>query len=381
MTSLLNYLEAYIGEKKGHIICVKTDCQSIPATEPIQYVFIERVIDTVERKLPALKTENAWEELKHTWSLGYFCADRQPEKLSLFYLDVKELIGEYGLFLIIDEIDRLFERVEQSQMKYHRNLDSLFGSVSEILNSYACRKAVHLVICGSNWLIRYNLKGDRKNQLFQRFGKQVLEVGKLPENDAKELLYLPYRPYPQLIITEEAVKWIWDYAGGLVWHTKLLGEEAVERAKENGRYVVYPSDVRQSIPKVITDLWCKQFYEGCEEGEERDLVDAMQSLAAKKDAYVHLNQLSELMSISRVEIQRVVKVLTGLKILSVHPIDSQLYKFELDIYRRYFRTNSSKYGQVPEEPDIFQIRQPETGSAESRPAVAETSDDSEWYDF
>ena len=380
-TSLLNYLEAYIREKKGHIICVKTDCQSIPANEPIQYVFIERVIDTVERKLPALKTENAWEELKHTWSLGYFCADRQPEKLSLFYLDVKELIGEYGLFLIIDEIDRLFERVEQSQMKYHRNLDSLFGSVSEILNSYACRKAVHLVICGSNWLIRYNLKGDRKNQLFQRFGKQVLEVGKLPENDAKELLYLPYRPYPQLIITEEAVKWIWDYAGGLVWHTKLLGEEAVERAKENGRYVVYPSDVRQSIPKVITDLWCKQFYEGCEEGEERDLVDAMQSLAAKKDAYVHLNQLSELMSISRVEIQRVVKVLTGLKILSVHPIDSQLYKFELDIYRRYFRTNSSKYGQVPEEPDIFQIRQPETGSAESRPVVAETSDDSEWYDF
>ena len=76
-----------------------------------------------------------------------------------------------------------------------------------------------------------------------------------------------------------------------------------------------------------------------------------------------------------------VKVLTGLKILSVHPIDTQLYKFELDIYRRYFRTNSSKYGQVPEEPDIFQIRQPETGSAESRPAVAETSDDSEWYDF
>ncbi len=396
-TSLLNYLEAFIGLKRDNIICVKTDCQSIPAKDPIQYVFIDRVLDIVERKIPGIKTENAWSELKQNWSSGYFCADQQPEKLSLFYMDVKELIRDKGLFLIIDEIDRLFERVEQTQMKYHRNLDSLFGAVSEILNSYSCRKAVHLVICGSNWLIRYNLKGDRKNQLFQRFGKQVIEVGKLPENDAREVIFLPYRPYPELIITEEAVKWIWDYAGGLVWHTKLLGEEAIERAKKDNRYVVYPSDIRQSMPKVITELWCKQFYEGCEDGEERRFVDAMQSLAAKKDAYVHINQLSDLMGTARVEIQRIITVLLGLKIITAHPIDSQMFRFELDIYRRYFRTNPSIYEQVMEEPDIFQIKQSEKNKNEPFAVINNlqnkelqesdpdlngslSDDDSEWYD-
>ena len=136
--------------------------------------------------------------------------------MGLFYADIKALLGNKGIFLIIDEIDRLFERVEQTQKNNHRNLDSLFGAISEILNSYEYRKAVHLVICGSNWLIRYNLKGDRKNQLFQRFGKQVIEVGKLPENDAREAIYLPYSLYPELTITEEAIEWIWDYAEGLI---------------------------------------------------------------------------------------------------------------------------------------------------------------------
>ena len=357
-TSLLNYFETYIGINRKNIISVKTDCQSIPAKDPIQYVFIDRVLDTIERET-AIKTENRWIELKQNWSNGYFCADQQPEKLSLFYTDVKELLGQKGIYLIIDEIDRLFERVEQSQAKYHRNLDSLFGVLSEILNSVSCRKAVHMLICGSNWLIRYNLKGDRKNQLFQRFGKQIIEVGKLPEYDAREVIFQPYRAYPELLITEEAVKWIWDYAGGLVWHTKLLGEEAVERAYKEGRFVVYPSDVRQSMPKVITELWCRQFYEGCEDGEERNIVDAMQSLAANKDEYVHINQLSELTGLSQIEIQKIINVLIGLKIIAVHPIDNQMYRFELDIYRRYFRTNPSKYEQVSEETDIFKIMKPD----------------------
>ena len=182
-----------------------------------------------------------------------------------------------------------------------------------------------------------------------------------------------------------------------MWHTKLLGEEAIERAKKDNRYVVYPSDIRQSMPKVITELWCKQFYEGCEDGEERRFVDAMQSLAAKKDAYVHINQLSDLMGTARVEIQRIITVLLGLKIITAHPIDSQMFRFELDIYRRYFRTNPSIYEQVMEEPDIFQIKQSEKNKNEPLAVInnlqnkelqepdpdlngSSSDDDSEWYD-
>ena len=88
-------------------------------------------------------------------------------------------------------------------------------------------------------------------------------------------------------------------------------------------------------------------------------------------------------------------MLKELKIVAAHPINSQLYRFELDIYRRYFRTNPSAFEQVPEEPDIFQIKMTETDledmgytarpvsvkeQMESQADRIQDLDDSEWYD-
>ncbi len=356
-TSLLNYLETYIQANRPNIICVKADCQNMPATNCVQYIFIDHVIEHVERQVPGLKGSDSWDALKDEWHSPNFCADRYPEKLSLFYTDIKPLLGEQGIYLIIDEIDRLFERIEEGQVANNRNLDSLFGAISAMLNSSECKQAVHFVICGSNWLIRYNLKGDRKNQLFQRFGKQIIEVGKLPETDARDVICMPYRNYPELVISEEAIDWIWDYIGGLVWHTKLLAEEAIRRAKGDSRRVVYPSDVQQCLPKVLNDQWCKQFYEGCESGAEHKIVDVMQSLASKRELYVHIARISELLHWEIIEVERTMAILKALKVVEQHPIDHQLYRFEQDIYRRYFRTTPSELKRIPEEPDVFQDKQ------------------------
>lgn len=356
-TSLLNYLDTYITANCPNIIGIKVDCQDMPAVDCIQFVFVDYVIDRLERQLPKVKSGEYWEQLKSTWYSPAFCADQHPEKLSLFYADLKEFLSGKGLYLIIDEIDRLFERVEERQTVNNRNLDSLFGAMSAMLNSAECRSVVHFVICGSNWLIRYNLKGDKMNQLFQRFGKQVIEVGKLPREDAREVLLSPYRENTELKISEEAVDWIWNYIGGLVWHTKLLGEEAIRRAKNDFRSIVYPSDVQQCLPRVLDDQWCKQFYEGCESGAEYQVVDAMQSLAAKCDIYIHINRISEMLGWELIEVQRTLVILKSLKVVEQHPIDHQLFRFEQDIYRRYFRTMPSKYKRIPEEPDVFQDRQ------------------------
>lgn len=345
------------------------------------------MIDLVERQLPELRGEDSWGILRNNWYSDHFCADLHPEKLSLFYYDVKQLIGDRGLYLIIDEIDRLFERVEEGQSKNNRNLDSLFGALSAMLNSPECKSAVHFVICGSNWLIRYNLKGDKMNQLFQRFGKQVIEIGKLPEEDAKAVICTPYKDYPELVISKDALDWIWNYTGGMVWHTKLLGEESIQRAKDDFRCVVYPSDVQQSLAKVINDHWCKQFYEGCESGAEYQLVDAMQSLAAKRDGYVHIGRISELLNWEVIEVQRTMVILKALKVVAQHPVDQQLYRFEQDIYRRYFRSTPSLFDKIPEEPDIFQSKQqleeaayePKSGNEEEQVSMEEDSDD--WDGF
>ena len=267
-----------------------------------------------------------------------------------------------------------------------------------MLNSTECRQCVHFVLCGSNWLIRYNLKGDKVNQLFQRFGKQVIEIGKLPEEDAKALIRTPYRAYPELVITASAMDWIWGYVGGLAWHTKLLGEEAIKRAKQDYRSVVYPSDVQQSLPKVVNEQWCKQFYEGCEGRAEYQLLDAMQSLASKREGYVHLNSLCQRLGWEPVEVQKAMVVLRELKVVAQHPADQKLFRFELDIYRRFFRTCPSQFEQMPEEPDIFQKKQDlSTAAAPAaqpvsaapiapaalavQPAAGLSSDEEEWDPF
>ncbi len=369
-SSLLNYLAAYMRANFADIICVQLDCQALPNENCIQYVFVDSVLRAVEVADPVLATTEEWEALKKLWGDKNFCADQNIQALTQFYPAVKRLLGKKGIYLIIDEIDRLFERVEGS-------LDSLFGVLSAMLTTAECRSSVHFVICGSNWLIRYNLLGDNKNQLLQRFGEQVIEVGKLPENDAKDVVTLPYRDYPELIITPEALNWIWNYTGGLVWHTKLLGNTAIQLAKKAGRYVVYPSDVRNSVPEVISDQWCKQFYEGCESGNEFKLVDAMQSLTARRNAYVHISQLCELLGWESLEVQRVLSILRALRVVSPDPVDAQKYRFEMDIYRRYFRSTPSNYTRIPEEPDTFRRRQIQADqkAAANASAVSQPKDD------
>ncbi len=357
-SSLLNYLAAYLQSHCPQVLCVKTDCQNMRGYDHIQYVFVDRVLDEAETQLPELAADSRWIQLKAKWSAPAYCADQEPEKLSLFYRQLKPVLGGRGVYLIIDEIDRLFQRVEENrQGDGHRNLDGLFGALSEMLNQVECKAAVHFAICGSNWLIRYNLKGEKINQLFQRFGKQVMEVGKLPETDMQEVIRRPYKGFAELEVTPEAMQWIWNYTGGLVWHTKLLAQDAIERAKRDFRSRVFPADVQQSVPQVITDEWCKQFYEGCESGEEFRVIDAMQSLAANRNAYIHIDRIRELLGQELVEVQRTMKILQALNVVAQHPVNQQLYSFGQDIYRRYFRTQPSRYPRVPDEPDIFQAVQ------------------------
>ena len=386
-TSLLDYLAAYIDANRTQVICVRIDCQTLPSTDFVQYVFVKYVCTQLEReeRLRGLdETNEAWKKYKREWT-DDFCADLHPEQLVLFYSGLKRFLGDYGLYLIIDEVDRLFECVEKRESNADGetqacNLDSLFGTISTILSSADCKKAVHVVLCGSNWLIRYNLTGDKTNQLFQRFGRQVIPVGRLPEEDAKAVVRMPYERYPEVKFSRQALDWIWDDAGGLVWHTKLLGDEALQRAKDAGRSEVYPSDVYESLPKVLNPLYCKQFRDACE-GEENGLIEALQSLAAKKDSYVHVNKIRELLQWDSVKLQKKLSLLMALKIIEQHPINPQYYRFELDIYRRYFRREAvGTYPQIPEDAEMFR-RKRQIEEALHVPDNAQSADTDDWDAF
>jgi hypothetical protein len=175
----------------------------------------------------------------------------------------------------------------------------------------------------------------------------------------------------KLTILPETIEWVWNYIGGLVWHTKVLGEEAIARAKRAGRSVVYPSDVQQCLPLALDEKWCKQFYEGCETGQEKAVVDAMQCLAAKRDEYVHIDRIQDMLLLDMLELQSVMEILKALQVVEQHPIKPQLYRFGQDIYRRYFRTKPTSYTRIPEETDILQYK----GDQAEPAAYLDTEDD------
>lgn len=354
-TSLLNYIKKYTEYNCPGAVTIYVSCQSISVANCIQYIFIDKVFTQLELGYKELTQNDDWNALVAKWSLPEGSEDRDPNKLEDFYRELRNVLGK-GLIFLIDEIDTLFERVEAKKL-----LDStLFPALSTILCSADCRESVQFILCGSKWLLRYRKQDGELSQLFQRLGDRVTEVGRMPEKDMTQMLCAPYAEYPDVKYTKEALNWIWDYTGGLVWHTKLLGQKVIKRIREEGRCVVYPYDVRAEIMGITRDAYCRQFYEGCEE-KERLVLDAMQSLAYKQGIYIPVSKLYDLLRdhITQQEIDQALSMLCSLMLIEKHLAGQPRYRFTVDIYRVYFRVQEeyeSVFVQVPEKDRMFQCK-------------------------
>lgn len=372
-TSLLNYIKKYTEYNCPGAVTIFVSCQSINVSNCIQYIFIDQVFSEISLTYPEVTEKEAWAALIAKWTLPEGSEDRDPNELQVFYRELKNVMGK-GLIFLLDEIDTLFDRVEAKQQ-----LDSvLFPALGTILCSAACRESVHFILCGSKSLLRYRMEDGALSQLFQRLGDNVIEVGRMPAKDVREMLLTPYKDYPEVKHTDEALNWLWNYTGGLVWYTKLLGQSVIKRVKKEGRTEIYPFDVRSEIMGITRDEYCKQFYEGCEE-KERLVIDAMQSLAFKQGMYIPVSKIYALLSeqitkqeITQQEVNQALTMLTSLRLVEKHPAGHSAYRFAVDIYRVYFRVQEmyvTAFDMVPEAEQMFLCK--EVGAAV-------VSDDDDW---
>lgn len=350
-TSILNYLLKYAEANCSDAVTCMVTCEGISTDSPIQYVLIDAVI----KHLRLLAGENAdaqqWDSFTEKWKLAEGCADRNADDLQYFYRELKQLNGGKGLVLVIDEIDILFEYVEKNQ-----GLDStLFPALRTLLCNMYCQEAVHLVICGSNKLIRY-MDGGTLNQLFQQFGDNIIEVGRLLTNDMNEMLTKPYElNYPHVQFTKEALGWIWKYTSGLVWYAKLLSNCALNRAKSKGRCVVYPSDVADGLFDVIgNDNFFKSLITSCRPNELK-ILDAMQSHTSKAGEYISLGKLMQILSgeFSQKDIETIIGTLERMNLVTRNLYDRYSYRFAVELYWHYFRVYPSNYERVPDISSVF----------------------------
>lgn len=384
-TSLLNYLETYIGAVCQDTIAVKVDCQGIEG-QPVQTAFIAKVLNALEHKLPAAAKTEAWKRLTEKWTLPTGEADRSPDMLQDFYLDLEVAMNapsftqdseqsannpRKGVLLIIDEFDVMLQRMQSSQQDY-----VLLQGLRAITQSSDCRRAVHFVLCGSNNLISYTREGERYYQTFQDF-KPHIEVDELPQKDMEEMLLTPYRDDPEVILPKETLEWVRRYTGGLVWYTKLLGNQMLKVAKENRRSVVYPSDVCKAFSSICEGGYCIQFYEGCGD-MEHDVLEALASLSLRYQSYVTLDKLKEQLANMRGatteqpvsadaagyklsgllrkphmegQIAQSLAKLIALKLVQKDSTGQDRFCFKREIYRRFFRTQITRVDKGETLPD------------------------------
>lgn len=384
-TSLLHYLETYIGAVCQDTIAVKVDCQGIKE-QPVQTAFITKVLNGLERKLPAAAKTEAWKRLTEKWALPTGEADRSPDMLQDFYLDLEVAMNapsstqdseqsannpRKGVLLIIDEFDVMLQRMQSSQQDY-----VLLQGLRAITQSSDCRRAVHFVLCGSNNLISYTREGERYYQTFQDF-KPHIEVDELPQKDMEEMLLSPYRDDPEVILPKETLEWVRRYTGGLVWYTKLLGNQMLKVAKENRRSVVYPSDVCKAFSSICEGGYCIQFYEGCGD-MEHDVLEALASLSLRYQSYVTLDKLKEQLANMRGatteqpasadaagyklsgllrkphmdgQIAQSLAKLIALKLVQKDSTGQDRFCFKREIYRRFFRTQITRVDKGETLPD------------------------------
>lgn len=382
-TSLLNYLETYVGASCQDTIVVRVDCQSI-VTQPVQTAFITKVLYALERKLPAATGTAVWRQLVDKWTLSPNEEDRSPDLLQDFYLELEiamnsatsaqdvaqRTAARKGLFLFIDEFDVMLHRMQSSQRDY-----ILLQGLRTITQSSDCRRAIHFLLCGSNNLISYTRKGERYYQTFQDFTPQI-EVDDLPQKDLEEMLLAPYQDDPEVVLLPETLEWVRRYTGGLVWYTKLLGNQMIKEAREKQRGVVYPSDVCRAFPCICNGSCCIQFYEGCED-MEHDVLEALAALSTRYQNYVTLDRLKEqlaamkqfsadpaledageikLGSLTRKplmdgQIADSIEKLIELKLIQRDSAGRDRYCFKREIYRRFFRTQVTRLDKGESLPD------------------------------
>lgn len=350
-TSVLNYLKTYIRENCDDAIAIYVNCLGFGKDPTPMYTALVKPAIAESKLKNYANSMEEWDKFEAKWKLQEGADDFNPDDLQYFYRELKMLNGGKGVMLIIDEFDVLLEAVEES-----KGVDaSLLPALRGLLNNADCQSAIHLVICGSNKMIRY-MDGGTFNQLFQQFGSNNIEIGMLLFTEMEQMIKKPLEArYPYVEFTQQALDWLWKYTNGLVWYSKLIATDALELARKDRRTTVYPSDVVHAATKVVgNDDFFKSLVTSCT-AEELKVLDVVQGVTARATEYVSVSKLLDILSgeFTQKDIEGIINILERMQFIEKNPYDGNSCRFAVQLYWYYFRKNPSNFDRVPEIPVEF----------------------------
>lgn len=352
-TSLLNYLRTYIRAKKGQdTIQLWFDCQNL-TKQYVYSAFFRPALEELPLEYPQIVEHPGWKNFVSTWQCGPGDPDRDPGELSIFYRQLHGMLDGKGIFLIVDEFDVLLGKLEtpkdmdimdepdvlQEKPSRSSGFDGLLKALRGLQMNPDCFDAIHLILCGSNHLLTYNRVGSYINQMFQSY--ELIQVGQMQTKDIGDMIRALLEDEPSVHFDNDgaSIQWIERYTGGLVWYTRLLVNEVIKNVLRDGRNCVYPADVCDAFDSICSFQNCRQFTEGC---SQTDLVvlDAVQGLADRFGKFVSADQIAQRLKtrLTPEQLAQSLALLTDtLELLERKAPNSKMYRFRVEIYRRYFR--------------------------------------------
>lgn len=342
-TSLLYYIEKYLNATRQDLMAVLVADQSLST---IWEIFAWGVLRRL--RIMGGLDEAVASQLEVKWK-PQEQEDMDPHQLLEFYLDVKKALGGRGLVIIIDEFDRLLEKLDNAQKLEGK----LYPVLSSMFCDDVCAQTVHFLFCGGMELKREMYKDKQVTQVFQRLGETDIVIGAMPKQEMYDMVLKPYSIYPHVVFTDAALEWLWSIAGGLIWFSKLIAKDALALAKKQGRSVVYPSDIlRMTAQLAEADEFCNQLFEGFRE-DEKMVVEVMGNLAVRPDQFVKVSSIADTLQehIGRDRVERALSNMVKLRIIEAGRQAASQYRFCTDFYRRYFRVQIGVTRIFPKTPE------------------------------
>lgn len=344
-TSLLNYIAAYAGAHCRDALVIQVDAQHLTS---VYELFIGEVLEKIREFYPEFCRNQAWKDLEEKWMVADRRENFNAKDLQYFYHELKKANDDRGLILIIDEIDVVFA-------KDSRVDTVLFPALRSLMEDRVGKAAVHFVLCGSNQLFRFAESRATLGQLFNLFENTTIQVGCLPKEDMTTMLQDPYtKHYPHVKYTQAALDLIWDYTGGLVWYTKLLGTEIMKFIKSARRSIVYPWDVHYCVKAILKGRNFTHLEKDTTR-EERLVLYTLHSLAGGPTEYVSYDQLREKIGdeLQPDQLNDVLNLLVTMQLIERRDAFQNQYRYAISLFWYYFRSQHPCQNQKEEDPREF----------------------------
>ena len=190
--------------------------------------------------------EGDFKAFKDKWN-SVAVGERWMESLPEFFIELSELLGGRKVIFILDEMESVFYG---GYFNSPQTEEQFFGVIRSLIQNY--QKYVSFIFCGSDKLLTSCLEQKRESQLFQAL--QRIYVGRMNHNDIRAV-FSGYNQEYSIQFGDEAVNTIMQYTNGLIWYTKVIAYNVLDKIVDKEHIVrdeISAADIEEIVELLIS---------------------------------------------------------------------------------------------------------------------------------